>query len=168
MSDKTRILATGAVLVALGTVASHFIWFPTGVAKAYPVQHAINVIAGVALGPGPAVLIALAVGLLRNLLGVGTLLAFPGGMIGALLAGLTYRILRRRYWAALGEVLGTGLLGALLSFPVARLIMGHEVGALFYVVPFTISSLAGALAALIVMKALPLDRLVGIEGGEDR
>ena len=43
------------------------------------------------LGPGYAVGIAFGSSLLRNLLGWGTLLAFPGSMFGALLAGLFYR-----------------------------------------------------------------------------
>ena len=40
------------------------------------------------LGPGYAVGIAFGSSLLRNLLGWGTLLAFPGSMFGDLLAGL--------------------------------------------------------------------------------
>lgn len=167
MTRSARYLAAGAMLVAIGTLASHVIWFPAGVAKAFPVQHAINVLAAVILGPGPAVLIALAVGILRNLLGVGTLLAFPGGMLGALAAGLAYRLWGRYYVAAAGEVIGTGFLGALLSFPVASLLMGHEAGALFFVVPFTVSSVAGALIALAILGAVPVERLVQKEEAKE-
>ncbi len=151
-----RALAIGGMLVALGTLSAHIIYFPVGVARAFPVQHAINVIAAVLLGPVPTVLVATAIAVLRNLLGVGTLLAFPGGMIGALVAGLAYRAHRRPYVAALGEVLGTGLLGAMVSFPVARLLMGSEAGALFFIVPFTVSSISGALLALGMLKVLPV------------
>ena len=49
-------------------------------------------------------------GLLRNLLGMGTLLAFPGGMVGALVAG-NVPCFQRNYAAAVGEVIGTGVLG---------------------------------------------------------
>src|SRR5699024_6862083 len=73
--------------VAIGTIGSQFLWFPASIAKAYPVQHAINVMAAVRLGPGPAVAIAFMIALLRILLGIGSILAFPGGMIGAFLAG---------------------------------------------------------------------------------
>ncbi len=79
MKKRTLILTTMAVYVAVGTIGSQFLWFPTGIAKAYPVQHAVNVMAAVTLGPIPALLIAFVIGLLRNLLGLGTLLAFPGG-----------------------------------------------------------------------------------------
>src|SRR5690625_7495252 len=66
-----------SVFVAIGTIGSQLLWFPAGIAKAYPVQHAINVIAAIMLGPGPAVAIAFMIGLLRNMLGLGSLLAFP-------------------------------------------------------------------------------------------
>src|SRR5699024_11848024 len=89
--NKTKLLTTMAVFVAIGTLGSQLIWFPAGVAKAYPVQHAINVMAAVMLGTGPAVIIAFIIGVLRNLLGLGSLLAFPGGMIGAFLAGILYK-----------------------------------------------------------------------------
>ncbi len=89
--NRTRLLTTMAVFVAIGTLGAQLLWFPAGVAKAYPVQHAVNVMVAVTLGPGPAVVIAFMIGLLRNMLGLGTLLAFPGGMIGAFLAGYLYK-----------------------------------------------------------------------------
>src|SRR5690625_3051636 len=89
--NRTLLLTTMSVFVAIGTIGSQLLWFPAGIAKAYPVQHAINVIAAIMLGPGPAVAIAFMIGLLRNMLGIGSLLAFPGGMIGALLAGYFYQ-----------------------------------------------------------------------------
>ena len=89
----------------------------------------------------------------RNLLGTGTLLAF-GGMVGALLAGLAYRIFCREYAAAAGEIFGTGILGALLAFPLARYILGHEVMALAYIVPFALSSTTGACAAFLILRIL--------------
>ena len=95
-----------ALLIAVGTAAGILaIPVPLVGAKVYPVQHAINVLSAVWFGPGPAVLAAFVIGLLRNLLGTGTLLAFPGGMVGALLAGLAYRIFCREYAAAAGEIL---------------------------------------------------------------
>src|SRR5690625_2782000 len=41
--NRTRLLATMAVFVAIGLLGSQFIWFPAGVAKAYPAQHTLNV-----------------------------------------------------------------------------------------------------------------------------
>jgi energy coupling factor transporter S component ThiW len=66
--NNTRKLTTMALFVAIGVLGSQFIWFPAGIAKAYPVQHAVNVLAAVMLGTGPAVMIAFVIGLIRNLL----------------------------------------------------------------------------------------------------
>jgi energy coupling factor transporter S component ThiW len=142
------------LLVAIGTLSAHLIWFPAGIAKAFPVQHAINVIAGVILGPVPAVVTALAIGILRNILGTGTLMAFPGGMIGAYLAGLFYRRTGQTWGAVVGEILGTGLGGALGAFLLARFILGQDVATFFFVIPFAISSGAGAILAYSILTIL--------------
>ncbi len=147
-------LAVSGLLVALGTLTAHLIWIPTGVAKAFPVQHAINVLAGVLLGPVHAATIAFAVGVLRNLLGVGTLLAFPGGMIGAFLAGVLFRLTGKVGWAVAGELVGTGILGAVAAYPIARWVMGHAAAPFFYVGPFLLSSAAGSAAATGLIAAL--------------
>ncbi|GEN36158.1 energy coupling factor transporter S component ThiW [Aneurinibacillus danicus] len=143
-----------ALLVAIGIVGSSFLWFPAGVAKAYPVQHAVNIIAAVTLGPGPAVIIAFMIALIRNLLGIGTVLAFPGSIIGALLAGLLYKWTGKTYGAAIGEVIGTGIIGALISVPIASLLLGKNAGAFAFIPPFFISSLAGAILSLLLLPAL--------------
>jgi energy coupling factor transporter S component ThiW len=143
-----------AMFVAIGTLASHILWIPAGVAKAFPVQHAINVIAGVILGPLPAVIVAFGVGLLRNLIGVGSLLAFPGGMIGALLAGYFYRRAKTYGAAAAGEWIGTGLIGAVIAVPVAALFLGSKTGAFFFVFPFLTSSVAGGIIGWMVLRLI--------------
>ncbi|GAA4077589.1 energy coupling factor transporter S component ThiW [Amphibacillus indicireducens] len=150
---KTNQLTLIAAFIAIGVVGASFLWFPTGIAQAYPVQHAINVISAVILGPIPTVIIAFGIGLVRNALGLGTLLAFPGGMAGALLAGIFYRYRKKTSSAVIGEIVGTGIVGSLLSIPVARLIMGQSVGVLAFVPGFLISSVIGAvIASLIVPK----------------
>jgi len=151
----TRKLALMALFVAIGTVTAHVVWFPAGPAKAYPMQHAINVLSAVLLGPIEAGLIALVIGALRNMLGLGTIFAFPGGIIGALLAGYMYRLFKRDIAAVIGEVIGTGLIGALLSFPIAKFLLGKEVAAFAFVIPFTVSSMAGAVLAFILLRFLP-------------
>ncbi|SDB82205.1 energy coupling factor transporter S component ThiW [Pelagirhabdus alkalitolerans] len=151
---NTRKLTLMAALIALGVLGATFIWFPTGVARAYPVQHALNVITAVILGPGPAVIVAFGVGLLRNLLGLGTLLAFPGGIMGALLAGLFYKYSKKHRTAVIGEVIGTSIFGSLLSIPIARLFMGDTAGVFAFVPGFFISSLTGALLAWLLLARL--------------
>jgi len=147
-------LALMSMLVAIGVTTAHFVAFPVGPARIFPVQHALNVITAVTLGTWPAVTVALVVGILRNILGTGTLLAFPGGLVGAFLAGWWYRWGRDPLWAVAGEVLGTGLGGALLAYPVARFLMGREVALLYFVVPFALSSVSGALTAYVVVRLL--------------
>ncbi|WP_084822488.1 MULTISPECIES: energy coupling factor transporter S component ThiW [Oceanobacillus] len=141
---NTRVLTLMAVLVAIGTIGSQLLWFPAGVARAYPVQHAVNVMSAVLLGPGPAVGVALMIGLLRNLLGLGTLLAFPGGMVGAFFAGVLYQKWRHHRLAVTGEILGTGIIGSFLAVPFANFLMGSSVGALAFLPAFIISSVSGA------------------------
>ena len=64
--------------------------------------------------------------LLRNLLGLGSLLAFPGSMCGALLCGLIYSRTRKLLPTLAAEVLGTGVLGGLLAYPIAIAFMGVD------------------------------------------
>jgi len=161
--NRTRVLATMALFVAVGILGSQFIWFPAGIAKAYPVQHAVNVLAAVMLGPGPAVAIAFVIALLRNMLGLGSLLAFPGGMIGAFLAGYLYRKFGRKYFAALGEVIGTGIIGALFSVPFAKILMGTSFGALFFIPPFLVSSIAGAGIALFIVSRVKYESFIKLK-----
>ena len=106
---KTRAVARAVVLVAIGVALSPFTSIPIGIAKINPTQHFVNVVGAILLGPWWAAGIALIIGMLRNALGTGTLLAFPGGMIGAFLAGWVYWFSRNIYLGALGEVMGTGL-----------------------------------------------------------
>jgi energy coupling factor transporter S component ThiW len=154
MKISVQKLTVMAMFVAIGTLASHILWIPASVAKAFPVQHAINVIAGVILGPLPAVVVAFAIGLLRNLFGVGSLLAFPGGMIGALLAGYFYRRAKTYGAAAVGEWIGTGLIGAIIAVPVAALFLGSKTGAFFFVLPFLTSSVAGGIIGWMVLRLI--------------
>lgn len=148
---RTQLLTTMAVFVAIGTIGSQFVWFPAGVAKAYPVQHAVNVMAAIMLGPGPAVAIAFMIGLLRNMLGLGSLLAFPGGMIGAFLAGYLYSKFRHHVWAVIGEIIGTGVIASLFSVPFAKLLLGTSFAAFFFMPPFLVSSISGALIGWIIV-----------------
>src|SRR5690625_6784920 len=93
------------------------------------------------LGPGPAVAIAFMIVLLRNMLGLGSLLAFPGGMIGALMAGYFYKRLKNKEAAVLGEIVGTGVIGSLLSVPIANLLMGSSAGVFFFLLSLFVSSI---------------------------
>ncbi len=151
---KTKKLMLMAMFVAIGVAGSAFVYFPAGIARAYPIQHAVNVIAAVLLGPGPAVLIAFLTGVVRVMTGTGSLLAFPGGMIGALLAGLFYAKFGKIWIAAVGEVIGTGIIASLIAVPYARILLDTELGALFFIPPFFVSSLTGAILGAVLAARL--------------
>ena len=158
--NRTRLLTTMAVFVAIGTLGAQLLWFPAGIAKAYPVQHAVNVMAAVTLGPWPAVSIAFMIGLLRNLLGLGTLLAFPGGMIGAFFAGYLYQRFRKNGLAVIGEAIGTGIFGSISAVPFAILLMGSSIGAFAFLPSFLISSISGSLIGWFILSRINLEKRI--------
>lgn len=147
------------MFVAIAVAGSTFVSFPAGIARAYPVQHAVNVIAAIMLGPVPAVIIALVTGLVRVLTGTGSLLAFPGGMIGAFLAGILYKQFGKTWLAAVGEVLGTGVIASLIAVPYAKILMGTTMTAFFFVPPFLVSSISGAALGLVLVVRLQHTRV---------
>lgn len=90
MNEKIKKLVVAAMLTAIGFALSGFS-FPIGASKCFPIQHLINVVSGVILGPAYSVLVAFCISVLRNLAGTGSLLAFPGSMVGAFLCGMMYK-----------------------------------------------------------------------------
>lgn len=160
-SRLTRKTAYAVVLVAMGVALAPYTSLPIGIAKVNPTQHFVNVLAGVLLGPWWAVLTAAVIGTLRNAMGVGTLLAFPGGMIGAFLAGLGFRLIRRPWSAALGEVIGTGGIAPVVSaLFVAPVLMGQAIPLLALVPSFAASSIAGALLGVLALRLLKRSDIV--------
>ena len=151
---NTRKLVLMAMFVAISVAGSAFVSIPAGIARAYPIQHAVNVVAAVLFGPAPAVLIAFLTAIVRVLTGTGSLLAFPGGMIGALLAGLMYAKFGKIAFAALGEIIGTGIIASLVAVPYARLLMGTEMASLFFLPAFFVSSTTGAVLGLVIVSRL--------------
>lgn len=153
MKNQVKKLVVSGMLVALTVSLSGF-YIPIGASKCFPIQHLINVVAGVFLGPVYGVGMAFCTSLIRNLMGTGSLLAFPGSMVGAALCGVLYQKWGKLGAAYLGEIVGTGLLGGLLCFPVASMLMGKEVALFFYVMPFLMSTLCGTAIAAILIGTL--------------
>lgn len=146
-------LTLTAILVALATCGGSLFSFPVGAAKVAPVQHFINVLSGILLGPYWALLQAFLTSLLRNLLETGTILAFPGSMIGAFLSGWLYQRTKQIWTGVASEIVGTGIIGAICAQPIAALFMGTK-GALWIFVPsFFLSTLVGSLVAYVLLKA---------------
>lgn len=163
MKTNSRKLTLAGIFVAISVVGSFF-QVPVFGSKCAPIQHLMNIMGAVFLGPGYAVGAAFASSLIRNLLGLGTLLAFPGSMCGALLSGLLYHYFKKLPLAYGGEVFGTGIIGGLLAYPVAAFILGNEVAAYAFVIPFLISTCGGTLIAVVLVTALKktgvIDRLL--------
>ena len=112
-SNSTKKLAVAGILCAVAVVGSMFS-FPVFGSKCAPVQHMVNILCAVFLGPWYGVGAAFVASLLRNLLGLGSLLAFPGSMCGALLCGVAYWKSRNLPLTLVAEVFGTGIIGGLL------------------------------------------------------
>lgn len=105
-TEEARRVSLASMLIAIAVVGSLFS-FPILGSRSAPIQHLVNLLAAILLGPGYALGIAFGASLLRNLLGWGTLLAFPGSMFGALLAGLFYRYSKKSftcfYWRSIRD-----------------------------------------------------------------
>ncbi|MBP1763117.1 MAG: thiW protein [Firmicutes bacterium] len=147
-----RKLTFTALFIAVGVVSAHLVYIPVGVSRCFPVQHAINILLAVLLGTRYSVSAAFGTSVLRNLLGTGSLLAFPGSMIGAALSGFLYKKTNHILGAIIGEIVGTGILGGLVAYPIAKYLIGSQVGALFFVVPFLVSTTGGSMIALALYK----------------
>ncbi len=127
---------------------------PAAGAKLLPWQHMTNAIAGALLGPWYAALAATVAALLRNLLSIGTPLAFPGGIPGALVVGFAYRLWPRE-WVVLLEPIGTGPIGATIGALIVAPTLMHAaipLGTLQYL--FLASSIPGAILGFLILKVL--------------
>lgn len=154
--SNTKKLAIAGILCAVAVVGSLFT-FPVLASKCAPIQHMVNVLCAVLLGPWYGVGVAFGASLIRNLLGLGTIMAFPGSMCGALLCGLVYWKTRNLPATLAGEVFGTGIIGGLLSYPMAVAFMGVVAGSIAfyaYVVPFLVSTVGGSILAGILVFTL--------------
>ena len=107
---SVKKLALAGMFCALCVVGSVFS-FPMFGSKCAPVQHMVNVLCAVLLGPWWGVGVAFVASLLRNILGLGSLMAFPGSMFGALLCGLVYAKTKNLIATLVGEVFGTSIVG---------------------------------------------------------
>ncbi len=158
---ETRKVAYAVVLTAIAVALSPF-FIPVGPTKVFPAQHMVNVIGAVILGPWYALAVAVAASIIRNALGTGTLFAFPGSMIGAFTAGYVYIFTRNIYLAALGEIFGTGILGALVStLIVSPAFLGKPMDATALIIPFLASTMGGSIIGVLALLTLQRAGVVG-------
>ena len=153
---NVKKLAYAGILCAVAVAGSLFS-VPVFGSKCAPVQHMVNILCAVLLGPWYGVSVAFVASLLRNLMGLGSLLAFPGSMFGALLCGLAFHKTHNTWITYIAEVFGTGILGGLCAYPIAIAFMGKNAGDIafyVYVVPFLISTVGGAILSCVIVEAL--------------
>ncbi len=165
----TRKLVLTGIFAALPVVLSFVPGaIPAAGARLLPWQHMTNAIAGVMVGPWYAALAATIAAILRNYLGVGTLLAFPGGIPGALLVGFAYMIWRRP-WVGLLEPLATGFIGATVgALLVAPALMGRAIPLATLLPAFLASSVPGAILGVVILRALARAGVDGAAGEASR
>lgn len=143
-----------AILAAIGVVGGSLFEFPVLGARVAPMQHLINLISGVLVGPWWAVTQAFITSLIRNVLGTGTVLAFQGSMIGAFCVGWLFQKTQSLIVAALGELIGTGVIGAIVAYPLAAWLMGTT-GTVFLFIPsFFLSALVGVIVGYLILKSI--------------
>lgn len=154
MKTKSSVLRMVmlAILVAVGVVISPIL----RVEGMCPMAHFINVVCAVLLGPLDAFLCALLIGIIRMLFMGIPPLALTGAIFGATLSGVFYKLSKGKIWAAVvGEVIGTGIIGAIVSYPVMTYIWGRTgLTWLFYVPSFIGGTLIGGLVAFVFLGAL--------------
>ena len=153
---NTKKLVVAGIFCAVAVVGSMFS-FPVFGSKCSPVQHMVNIMCAVLLGPGYGLGAAFAAALIRNMLGLGSLLAFPGSMFGALLCGAVYAKTNNLLATLLGEVFGTAVLGGLCAYPIAVFFMGQsaaDIAFYAYIIPFLISTVGGAAVSAVLIYSL--------------
>ncbi len=153
---RIKKLAIAGLLCAVAVVGS-LISFPVLGSKCAPVQHMVNIFCAVLLGPAYGVGVAFVASLLRVFLSLGTVMAFPGSMLGALLCGIAYKTSKKIWLTLIAEVAGTSILGGLCAYPVAVYIVGQSAaGVAFYsyIFPFFISTAAGAILSALIIYPL--------------
>ncbi len=145
-------MAVLSMLVALGVVISPIL----RVEGMCPMAHLINIVCSVLLGPWYSLLCATLIGIIRMaLMGIPPL-ALTGAIFGAFLSGVFYRLSKGKIlFAVLGEVIGTGIIGAIVSYPVMTFLWGKEgLSWIFYVPSFIAGTLIGGSIAYIFLRKL--------------
>lgn len=141
-----------AMLIALGVVISPIL----RVEGMCPMAHLINIICSVLMGPWYSLLCAVLIGIIRMAtMGIPPI-ALTGAVFGAFLSGVFYRLSKGKIiCAVLGEILGTGVIGAVASYPVMTIFWGKEgLTWLFYVPSFVCGTLIGGSIAYVFLRKL--------------
>ena len=166
-------MITLSMLIALGVVISPIL----RVEGMCPMAHFINIVCSVFLGPWYSLLCATLIGIIRMLIMGIPPIALTGAVFGAFLSGVFYRLSGGRLlFAVLGEVIGTGIIGAILSYPVMTFLWGKDgLSWLFYVPSFLCGTLIGGSIAYVFLRKFAangmlakIQNILGSKGYTDR
>lgn len=160
MENKKKILimVTLSMFVAIGVVISPILRFE-GFA---PTAHFVNIVCSVFLGPWYSLANAIITASIRmSLLGISPL-AITGQVFGAFLSGFLYRKSKGSILSCVvGEIIGTGIIGAIASYPVMALLWGKgDITWYFYLPSFLIATLIGGSVAFIFLKTLQKSKVL--------
>lgn len=145
-----------AMMAGIAFVLNTFVYFPAMA----PFQHCVNVIAVAFLGPWYGCVAAFICGALRMMSG-RTIQAIIGAVFGPIIGGILYRRTKNLYLLALGEIFGTGVVGALAVYPFMRIFYNLEAVEWYYYVPFyTPSAIVGAIMGMAVLIGLQKSKVM--------
>jgi len=150
-------IALISTFTAVGVVLSYlnpFAYTTIFGAKPNPFSHLINGLTGVILGPFYSILTATLIAIIRFSLGIGSILAFPGGISGAIVVGFFAKMISKttskyKIYASLAEPIGTVFIGGTISnfiIPLGPIYSWWGI--------FAVSSIIGSILAFICLKTL--------------